>query len=41
MDAFLTFLLSASGFVLGGFVVIFAVGCYIVASRARKINETT
>ena len=41
MEAALEFLLGVGGLIVTGFVIAFAAGWYILASRAKKLHETT
>ena len=41
MDAILEFILGIGGLVVGGLVVAFLIGWYILATRAKKLSETT
>jgi hypothetical protein len=41
METVLEFLLGIGGLVLAGLVIAFVIGWYILASRAKKLGETT
>jgi hypothetical protein len=41
METILAFAVSTGGLIVAGVFVMFAVGWFIIASRATKIKETT
>jgi hypothetical protein len=41
MDAVLAFILGTGGLIAGGVLVMFAIGWYILVTRAKKFKATT
>jgi hypothetical protein len=41
MDVVMEFIFGVGGLVVGGLVVAFLIGWYILATRAKKLSETT